>query len=182
MTGHPFETDLDKNAANYVPLSPISFLARTAAVFPTRASVIHGEQRFTWSQTQARCHQLASALAKHGIGKGDTVSVMAPNVPPSFEATFGVPMTGAVLNALNTRLDAATVAFILNHGEAKVLIRRRQAAPSWELSSMKIFWPPEMPISYLLRQSQNGMRWRSTTRPGLPGAPRAWSIITAAPI
>ena len=129
MTGHPFETDLDKNAANYVPLSPISFLARTAAVFPSRASVIHGEQLFTWSQTQARCHGLASALAKHGIGKGDTVSVMAPNVPPSFEATFGVPMTCAVLNALNTRLDAATVAFILIHGEAKVLITDTEFAP-----------------------------------------------------
>jgi fatty-acyl-CoA synthase len=129
MTGHPFETDLDKNAANYVPLTPLSFLARTAAVFPNRTSVIHGDQRFTWSQTRDRCHRLASALAKHGIGKGDTVTVMAPNVPPSFEATFGVPMTGAVLNALNIRLDASTIAFILNHGEAKALITDTEFAP-----------------------------------------------------
>ena len=129
MTGHPFVTDLDKNAANYVPLSPLSFLARTAAVFPTRTSVIHGDQRFTWAETRDRCHRLASALAKRGIGRGDTVAVMAPNVPPSFEATFGVPMTGAVLNALNTRLDAPTLAFILNHGEAKALITDTAFAP-----------------------------------------------------
>ncbi|MDG2284206.1 MAG: AMP-binding protein, partial [Alphaproteobacteria bacterium] len=129
MTSHPFETDLDKNAANYVPLTPLSFLARTAAVFPSRTSVIHGDQRFTWSQTRDRCHRLASALVKHGIGKGDTVTVMAPNVPPSFEATFGVPMTGAVLNALNIRLDASTIAFILNHGEAKALITDTEFAP-----------------------------------------------------
>ena len=129
MTGHPFETDLDKNAANYVPLTPLSFLARTAAVFPSRTSVIHGDQRFTWAKTRERCHRLASALSKHGIAKGDTVAVMAPNVPPSFEATFGVPMTGAVLNALNTRLDASTIAFILNHGEAKALITDTDFAP-----------------------------------------------------
>jgi fatty-acyl-CoA synthase len=129
MTGHPFETDLDKNAANYVPLTPLSFLARTAAVFPTRTSVIHGPQRFTWAETRDRCHRLASALSKRGIGKGDTVAVMAPNVPPSFEATFGVPMTGAVLNALNTRLDASTVTFILDHGEAKAIITDTELAP-----------------------------------------------------
>jgi fatty-acyl-CoA synthase len=129
MMGHPFETDLDKNAANHVPLTPLSFLARTAAVFPSRTSVIHGEQRFTWAETRERCHRLASALSKRGIAKGDTVTVMAPNVPPSFEATFGVPMTGAVLNALNTRLDASTVAFILNHGEAKALITDTDFAP-----------------------------------------------------
>jgi fatty-acyl-CoA synthase len=129
MSGHPFETDLDKNPANYVPLTPLSFLARTAAVFPSRTSVIHGDKRFTWAETRERCHRLASALTKHGIGKGDTVTVMAPNVPPSFEATFGVPMTGAVLNALNIRLDAATIAFILNHGEAKALITDTEFAP-----------------------------------------------------
>jgi fatty-acyl-CoA synthase len=129
MSGHPFETDLDKNPANYVPLTPLSFLARTTAVFPSRTSVIHGNQRFTWAETRERCHRLASALAQHGIGKGDTVTVMAPNVPPSFEATFGVPMTGAVLNALNIRLDAGTIAFILNHGEAKALITDTEFAP-----------------------------------------------------
>jgi fatty-acyl-CoA synthase len=129
MSGHPFETDLDKNPANYVPLTPLSFLARAAAVFPSRPSVIHGDQRFTWAETRDRCHRLASALSKHGITKGDTVTVMAPNVPPSFEATFGVPMTGAILNALNIRLDASTIAFILNHGEAKALITDTEFAP-----------------------------------------------------
>ncbi len=129
MAGHPFETDLDKNAANYVPLSPLSFLARTAAVFPSRTSVIHGERRWTWAETGARCRRLASALAARGIGKGDTVAVMAPNTPPAFEATFGVPMTGAALNALNIRLDAATIAFVLDHGEAKAVVTDTEFAP-----------------------------------------------------
>jgi len=108
MSGHPFETDLDKNSANYVPLSPLSFIGRCATTFPNRSSLIYNDKTFTWEETHRRCLSLASALTKRGIGKGDTVSIMAPNVPPSFEVTFGVPMTGAVLNALNTRLDAST--------------------------------------------------------------------------
>ncbi len=130
MSGHPFETGLDKNAANYVPLSPLSFLERTAAVYPTRTSVIEGDRQYTWEQTRDRCHRLASALAYHGIGRGDTVAVMAPNVTPAFEASFGVPMAGAVLNALNTRLDAATIAFILEHGDARALITDSEFAPT----------------------------------------------------
>ena len=122
MSGHPFETDLDKNSANYVPLSPLSFIGRCATTFPNRSSLIYNDKTFTWEETHRRCLSLASALTKRGIGKGDTVSIMAPNVPPSFEVTFGVPMTGAVLNALNTRLDASTIAFILKHAETKVLI------------------------------------------------------------
>ena len=122
MSGHPFETDLDKNSANYVPLSPLSFIGRCAKTFPNRPSLIYGDQVFTWQQTHQRCLSLASALKKRGVGKGDTVSIMAPNVPPSFEATFGIPMSGAVINALNTRLDASTIAFILEHAETKVLI------------------------------------------------------------
>jgi fatty-acyl-CoA synthase len=122
MSGHPFETDLDKNLANYVPLSPLSFIGRCATTFPNRSSLIYNDKIFTWEETHRRCLSLASALTKRGIGKGDTVSIMAPNVPPSFEVTFGVPMTGAVLNALNTRLDASTIAFILEHAETKVLI------------------------------------------------------------
>ncbi len=129
MTENPFETGLDRNAANHVPLTPLSFLERTAAVFPTRTSVIHGARRWTWAQTAQRCRSLASALANHGIGAGDTVSVMLPNVPSAFEATFGVPMTGAILNALNTRLDAATIAFILDHGGARALITDTEYAP-----------------------------------------------------
>ena len=130
MTGRPFETDLDQNPANYVPLSPLSFLARTAAVFPTRTSVIHDDVRFTWAETHGRCHRLASALTRAGVGRGDTVSVMAPNVPPAFEATFGIPMAGAVINALNTRLDAATIAFMLEHSESKALITDTEFAPT----------------------------------------------------
>lgn len=120
-----FEQGLDKNAANHVPLSPLSFLRRAAAVYPDKVSVIHGPLRFRWRETYDRSRRLASALTAHGIGKGDTVSVMAPNIPALYEAHFGVPMIGAVLNALNTRLDAATLAFILNHGESKVLITDR---------------------------------------------------------
>ena len=122
----PYDTDLDRNAANYVPLSPLGFIARSAAVYPQRLAVVHGARRYTWAEAYARCRRLASALAKRDIGKGDTVAVMAPNVPEAFEAHFGVPMTGAVLNALNIRLDAETIAFILGHGEAKVLITDRE--------------------------------------------------------
>jgi fatty-acyl-CoA synthase len=128
-SSNPYETGLDKNAANFVPLSPIGFLLRSAAVYPNRTAVIHGEQRYTWREALERCRRLASALAKRGIGRGDTVAVMAPNVPALFEAHFGVPMAGAVLNALNIRLDADTIAFILKHGEAKALITDGEFAP-----------------------------------------------------
>ena len=129
MSGHPFNTDLDKNDANYVPLSPLSFLKRSASAFPNRTSLIYGNQKFTWRETQRRCFRLASALKKRGIKKGDTVSILAPNVPPAFEVTFGVPMTGAVLNALNTRLDSQSISFILEHAETKVLISDTEYAP-----------------------------------------------------
>jgi fatty-acyl-CoA synthase len=118
----PYDIGLDKNAANYVPLSPIGFLVRSAAVYPNRLAVIHGARRYTWREALERCRRLAAALAAHGVGRGDTVALMAPNIPEAFEAHFGVPMVGAVLNALNIRLDPDTIAFILRHGEAKVLI------------------------------------------------------------
>ncbi|HZK89927.1 MAG TPA: acyl-CoA synthetase [Stellaceae bacterium] len=125
----PYVQGLDKNAANFVPLSPIGFLRRTAEIYPRRISVIHGERRYTWRETLERCRRLASALARLGVGRGDTVAVMAPNVPEAFEATYGVPMAGAVLNALNIRLDADTIAFILKHGEVKVLLTDGEFAP-----------------------------------------------------
>jgi fatty-acyl-CoA synthase len=125
----PYETGLDKNAANYVPLTPIGFLTRSAAVYPDRLAVAHGERRYSWRQTLERCRRLASALAAYGVERGDTVAVMAPNIPEAFEAHFGVPMAGAVLNALNIRLDAETIAFILRHGEAKVLITDSEFSP-----------------------------------------------------
>ena len=117
-----FDTDLPKTPANYAAQSPLAFIERTAEVYPDRLAVVHGNLRQTWLETFTRCRQLASALQKHGIGKGDTVAVMLPNTPPMVEAHFGVPVTGAVLNALNTRLDAETIAFMLDHGEAKVVI------------------------------------------------------------
>ena len=121
-SGNIYEVDLDKNAANYVALSPLSFLRRTAAVYPDRTAVVHGELTRSWGQTYQRCVRLASALKGRGIGLGDTVAVMAPNIPELLEAHFGVPMAGAVLNALNIRLDAESIAFILQHSESKVLI------------------------------------------------------------
>jgi fatty-acyl-CoA synthase len=119
---NPYQIGLDKNAANYVPLTPIGFLLRSAAVYPDRLAVAHSERRYTWHEALERCRRLAGALAAHGVGRGDTVALMAPNIPEAFEAHFGVPMAGAVLNALNIRLDPETICFILRHGEAKVLI------------------------------------------------------------
>src|SRR5215468_8825887 len=108
--------------ANWAPLSPISFLRRTAEVYPARIGVIHGARRFTWSEVHERCRRFASALQRRGIARGDTVAVMAPNVPLLLEAHFAVPMAGAILNAINTRLDAGAIAYILEHSEAKLLI------------------------------------------------------------
>ena len=125
---NPFSQGLDKNPGNYVPLSPLSFLRRTAAVYPERTALIHGELRRSWIETYTRCRALASALARIGVGRGDTVALMAPNIPAAYEAHFSVPMLGAVLNALNTRLDAASIAFMLKHGAAKVLITDKEFA------------------------------------------------------
>ncbi|MFN3571514.1 MAG: AMP-binding protein, partial [Polaromonas sp.] len=109
-----FDQDLPRNAANHAPLSPLSFIARSAEVYPHRLAVVHGGLRRSWAEVFTRCRQLASALQQHGIGKGDTVAVMLPNTPPMVEAHFGIPVLGAVLNALNTRLDAETIAFMLD--------------------------------------------------------------------
>jgi fatty-acyl-CoA synthase len=122
MMANIYEQGLDRNPANYTPITPILFLERSAQVYPNRVAIIHGKLRQTWMQTYERCRRLASALQKHGIGIGDTVAVMLPNTPPMVEAHFGIPMAGAVLNALNTRLDPESIAFMLNHGEAKVVI------------------------------------------------------------
>jgi fatty-acyl-CoA synthase len=117
-----YDQDLPRNEANFAPISPLSFIERTAEVYPDRLAIVHGALRQTWAQTYARTRQLASALQQAGIGKNDTVAVMLPNTPPMVEAHFGVPMAGAVLNALNTRLDPEAVAFMLDHGEAKAVI------------------------------------------------------------
>ena len=122
----PYDRGLGRNPANYVPLTPISFLARAAHVYPDHIACIHGARRIAYAELYARARRLASALIARGIGVGDTVAVMAPNVPAMLEAHYGVPMTGAVLNPLNIRLDAATIGFILEHGEAKALITDRE--------------------------------------------------------
>src|SRR5271166_3940387 len=125
MTG-PYDTDLDRNPANFQPLTPLSFLARAGEVYPDATAIIHGARSWNYRQFYGRARQLASALARRGIKRGDTVSVMLANTPALIEAHYGVPMTGAVLNALNTRLDAALIAFILDHADAKVLITDRE--------------------------------------------------------
>ena len=125
---NPYSMGLDKTPANYVPLSPLSFIERAAAVYPEHPAVVHGERRYLWAESFERTRRLASALVQRGIGLGDTVSVMAYNTPEMFEAHFGVPVTGAVLHALNTRLDAKTIAFMMDHAETKVLITDREAA------------------------------------------------------
>ncbi|MGD9550161.1 MAG: acyl-CoA synthetase [Burkholderiaceae bacterium] len=124
-----FDQHLERNAANYAPLSPLSFIERTAEVYPERLAIVHGELRQNWRDTYARCRRLASALRQRGIGKNDTVAVMLPNTPPMVEAHFGVPMAGAVLNALNTRLDPEAIAFMLDHGEARAVIVDPEFAP-----------------------------------------------------
>lgn len=121
-----YERNLDKNAANFEQLSPLSFIRRAALLYPEYEAVVHGDIRRSWQETYERCVRVASALAKRGIGKGDTVSAMLPNIPEMLELHYAVPMLGAVLNTINTRLDAATVAFILGHAEAKVLITDRE--------------------------------------------------------
>jgi fatty-acyl-CoA synthase len=124
--GNIYEQDLDRQPANHQPLTPLSFLDWSESVYPDKPAVIHGEQRYTYREFGERCRRLASALTRCGVGVGDTVSVMAPNCPTLLEAHYGVPMAGAVLNAINTRLDANTVAFILGHAESKVLIADRE--------------------------------------------------------
>jgi fatty-acyl-CoA synthase len=117
-----YDLNLPRNEANFAPISPLGFIERTAEVYPGRLAIVHGDRRQTWGDTYVRCRQLASALKRQGIGKNDTVAVMLPNTPPMVEAHFGVPMAGAVLNALNTRLDPQAIAFMLDHGEAKAVI------------------------------------------------------------
>ncbi len=124
----PYDIGLQKNAANYVPLNPLTFIERSAYIYPDRVAVIHGARRYSWSESYTRSRRLASALKQLGVGKGDTVATILNNTPEMFECHFGVPACGAVLNTINTRLDAEAVAFILNHAEAKVLLTDREFA------------------------------------------------------
>ena len=171
-----FSSGLERNPANYVPLTPIQFLERTALAFPDRIAVRHGETATTYREFEARCRRLASALALKGIGRGDTVAVIAPNVPALLESHYAVPALGAVLNALNYRLDAATIAFCLEHGQAKMLIADTEFAPVVKAALAQLsrslpvvdiddpLWPGGErlgPLSYeeLLAEGDPGYRW-----------------------
>ena len=121
-----YDTNLDKNNANYVPLTPLTFLKRAKEIYPNYEALIYEDRKFTWGQVYKRTVKFASALNKIGVGKGDTVSFLAFNTPEIFEGHYSVPMTGAVLNTINIRLDAKTIAYILDHSEAKVLVVDRQ--------------------------------------------------------
>ena len=125
-----YNTNLDKNAANFTPLSPLSFLQRSAEVYPNRLSIVHGSKKYTWSDTFKRSRQLASALTKKGVGKGDTVAVLCFNTPEIYEAHYGIPMIGAIINTINIRLDVDTISYILEHGEAKVVITDNELSPT----------------------------------------------------
>ena len=126
MAKTPYDIDLDRNPANYQPLTPLGFLERAASVFPDRTAIIHGPLRRTYAEFYARSRRLASALAKAGVKRGDTVAVLLANTPASLECAYGVPMCQGVLNTLNTRLDAAIIAFSLDHADAKVVITDRE--------------------------------------------------------
>jgi len=160
-TGHPFETGLDRHPANFVPLSPVSFLRRAVASFRDKTAVIDGERRFTYGELYERCVRLAAALSDRGVARLDTVAILASNVPEMIEAHFAVPMLGAVLNPLNTRLDAATIAFSLNHGHAKVLIVDREFAKIVDAAR------PLLDHDVLVIDIEN---------PGLPDAPSIGAI------
>jgi fatty-acyl-CoA synthase len=182
--GHPsiFERDLDRTPANWSALSPLSFLKRAEAVYPDKPSVVH-DRVYTYRETGERARRLASALQRRGLGKGDTVAIMAPNVPALLEAHFGVPLAGCVLNPLNIRLDAATLAFILEHGEAKALITDREFAPVIERALKQLAKPPlVIDIDDPLTEAQGGERgkalgeldYEAFLAEGDPGFP--WSL------
>jgi fatty-acyl-CoA synthase len=157
VAGHPescaYEQGLDRNPANFGPLTPISFLERAADVFPTRTAWIHGDMRASYAAFRARARRLAAALAGRGVGPGDTVAVMLPNTPPMLEAHFGVPMAGAVLNSINIRLEPETIAYILAHGQAKVLLTDTEFAPTIR-AALDHVEPPPLVVDVVDRQFQ----------------------------
>ena len=161
----PYDTDLGKNAANYQPLTPLVFLERAASTFPDHPAIIHGKRRYSYAEFYARSRRLASALAASGIGKDDTVSVMLANTPAMLEAHYGVPMTGAVLHAINTRLDPPVIAFMLDHADAKLLIIDTEFAPVIKEALAQTRVQP-LVVNYRdLECGVEGMRaWRSRLR------------------
>ncbi len=137
-----YDKDLDSNAANFTALSPISMMRRAASVYPDKPAVIYGQRRVSWAEIYTRCASVAAALTQRGLGQGDTVAVLSANLPEMFEAHFAIPMCGAVLNAINMRLDAASVAFILEHGEAKLLLVDKEFGPLAEQALALMSAPP----------------------------------------
>ena len=133
-----FDTNLEKNSANFVPLSPLSFISRVKDIYPNYESLIYGKRKYTWIETYKRCTKFASALTKQGIKKGSTVSIIAANTPELFEAHYSIPMTGGVINTINTRLDAETIAYILDHSDAQLLITDTQFSPTMK-KALKIY-------------------------------------------
>ena len=137
-----YDTGLEKNTANYTPLSPLTFIERAASVYPERIAQIHGERRYSWAETYSRCRRLASALQQRGIGADDTVALMLPNIPAMFEAHFAIPMTGAVIHALNIRLDADALAFQLGHSGARILLTDREFSATVKAALAQLETPP----------------------------------------
>jgi len=173
---NPYQSGLNKNEANFTPLSPLTFIDRAAFVYPDRIAVVYGDLRQSWSETYKRCRRLASALSQRGVGEGDTVAVMLPNIPAMCEVHFAVPMLGAVLNALNIRLDADSIAFMLRHGEAKVLVTDREFSPTIQAALKQLDIRPlvidvddpavdggdfigELEYEELLRQGDEAFEW-----------------------
>ncbi|WP_374514954.1 acyl-CoA synthetase [Niveibacterium sp.] len=154
--GSPYANGLDQCAANYVALTPLTFLERAASIYPERAAVVHGERRYNWAQTQSRARKLASALRRRGIGKSDTVAVVLNNTPEMYECHFGVPGAGAVLNTINTRLDAEAIAFILNHAEARVLLTDREYSATVR-EAVKLANRPDMLVIDVLDSEYQGI-------------------------
>ncbi len=148
----------ERNAANFVALSPLSFLSRTALIFPDHPATIYGSRRYSWGQVYGRCRQLASALKTHGISKGDTVSILSANSPEMVEAHFGIPMSGAVLNTINTRLDADTIAYILEHGEARAVIIDAELSPEGANAIAQLDNPDLLVIDILDTQANDHPR------------------------
>ena len=206
-----YDLDLDRNPANFQPLTPLGFLERAAAVFPAHTAIIHGPLRRSYAEFYARARRLASALAKRGIKRGDTVSAMLANTPAMLECHYGVPMTQGVLNTLNTRLDAAVIAFSLDHAVAKVVIIDREFSKVTKeaLALCKVkplvidYDDPEycgagertrhhrirrvrrrvaIPITLGLCRTTSGTPSRSITPRAPPAIRKAWSITTAARI
>ncbi len=168
-----YDHNLGKNPANHQPLTPLTLLERAAAVWPERTAVIHGRETQSYHELYARCRRLGSALAKRGIGVGDTVSAMLPNVPSMLEAHYGVAMTGAVLHSINTRLDPAIITFMLDHAETKVLITDREFAPTIKaaLAGAKV---KPLVIDYDdLEFPQTGEQARHPRLRGVPGRGRS---------